>query len=332
MKSPVTGKEMTLQREKRTITYRKEEFVIFYHFYLCADSGAQFTDDQLDELNLTQVHNQYREKYNLPFPDEIQLIREQYGLTATKMAAVLGFGTNIYRQYEQGEVPSASNGRLIRMCEDPIQFKSLVEMSNALEGNALSKCLAHIDLLIEWKLKDPFPNMENTLMGPEIPDSYSGYRRPSLEKAANMIAFFSERLQPWKTKLNKLLFYADFLHFKRYGFSISGMRYDAIMMGPVPHNFNSIFEFLSERQVVEIEYTEFENGGIGEKFSSGFQIKTEAFSRSEWACLQEVADTFANRSTKEMIGISHNEKAWAETQANGWRKISFLHFGFDLSI
>ncbi|WP_394351640.1 type II toxin-antitoxin system antitoxin SocA domain-containing protein [Lunatibacter salilacus] len=37
--------------------------------------------------------------------------------------------------------------------------------------------------------------------------------------------------------MNKLLFYADFLMFKRSCFSISGVRYKAIDMGPVPFNF-----------------------------------------------------------------------------------------------
>ena len=49
------------------------------------------------EANIFQVYNQYRVKHGIPFPDEISGIREHYGLSAAKMAQILGFGINQYR-------------------------------------------------------------------------------------------------------------------------------------------------------------------------------------------------------------------------------------------
>jgi len=106
MKSPITGKEMVLQKEKRVLSFRKEEFNVVYHYYFCTDSGEQFEDDQLAELNLTQVYNQYRERLKLPFPDEIIAIRGEYGLSARKMSDILGFGPNTYGNYEKGKSPA----------------------------------------------------------------------------------------------------------------------------------------------------------------------------------------------------------------------------------
>ena len=37
-----------------------------------------------------------------------------------------------------------------------------------------------------------------------------------------------------KTKLFKLLYYLDFIHFKKYGFSVIGYSYIAMPYGPVP--------------------------------------------------------------------------------------------------
>jgi hypothetical protein len=65
MKSPITGKEMQLKFESRKLTFRKEEFTIKYHYYLCEDTKEQFTTTEIDELNITQLYNQYRKKYNL---------------------------------------------------------------------------------------------------------------------------------------------------------------------------------------------------------------------------------------------------------------------------
>jgi len=64
MKNPITGKEMTLKKEPSSLIFRKEEFTFISHFYLCENSGEQFTTTELDELNLAQVHKQYRDKYN----------------------------------------------------------------------------------------------------------------------------------------------------------------------------------------------------------------------------------------------------------------------------
>ena len=84
---------MKLMLEKQELTYRKEKFnSVFYQYYLCEDSGEQFESEEQIELNLTQVYNQYRTKYNIPFTEEIIQIRKQYELPATKMATVLGFG------------------------------------------------------------------------------------------------------------------------------------------------------------------------------------------------------------------------------------------------
>ena len=58
---------MPLIREESTLSYRNEEFPVTYNYYLCQDTGERFTDDTLDNINLAQVHNQFREKYRIPF-------------------------------------------------------------------------------------------------------------------------------------------------------------------------------------------------------------------------------------------------------------------------
>ena len=66
MNSPITGKPMKLVREPGTkLEFRKEEFEIIYHAYMCEDSGEHYTADELDRINQAQVHNQYREKYGI---------------------------------------------------------------------------------------------------------------------------------------------------------------------------------------------------------------------------------------------------------------------------
>ena len=317
MKSPITGKEMILHREERILTFRKEELPVVYHYYLCEDTGEQFTTTELDEIDLRQLYNQYRAIHHLPFPEEIKAVRKKYVLSATKMSEILGFGVNSYRKYEQGEVPNHSNGKLIRLANDPEKFKGLVELSESLDEEKRSKLLKKIDSLIEENEHNHFKiEMENYLLQNKLPDEFSGYRKPDLDRLTEMVVYFTEKLQPWKTQLNKFLFYADFLLFKNTCQSMSGTRYRAVQMGPVPSNYSSIYEYLGNNDVLDIYVTYFDNGGIGEQFKPrpDRSFNSSLFSEEELNILDQVVNRFKGKKTDEVIDLSHRELAWMRNQ------------------
>lgn len=49
---------------------------MLHFFYKCIDTKEEFTTAELDELNTNQLYNQYREKYSIPFPDEVKETHE----------------------------------------------------------------------------------------------------------------------------------------------------------------------------------------------------------------------------------------------------------------
>ncbi len=331
MKSPITGKNMPLLTEKRTMDFRKEHFQIVFHYYKCEESGEQYTTTSLDEVNLNQLYNQYRDKFNIPFPDEIITIRQKYGISASKMAEILGFGTNSYRQYEAGEMPSVSNARLIQMISDPKKFIDLVHLCDTIDEKTKSKYSQKANQMIEERIQNRFSfDFKDYLLGNHLADIYSGYRQPNFEKFTEMVVYFSDYLKPYKTKMNKLLFYADFLMFKQSCFSISGVRYHAINMGPVPHNFQSIFEYLANNNEIDIYYQEFSDGGVGEQFKAkpNRPFNPSLFSEIELNVLERIAATFKTTSTNEIIELSHLEKAWKENE-EAKRVISY-EYAFEL--
>jgi len=333
MKSPYTGKEMILCKEERPFSFRKEEFIVVYHYFKCTESNESFTTTDLDDLNLNQLYNQYRAKHKIPFPDEIRKMREVYGLPAVKMSEVLGFGPNSYRNYENGEVPNLSNSRLIQLVKDAREFKKLLPLSSAFEGKSLDKILIRLELIIKEQKEHRFDTLlKEYLIGAPVADNFTGFRLPDLEKFTEMIIFFAEKLKPYKTKLNKLLFYADFIMYERSGFSMSGMRYIAIQMGPVPDKYDSIYDHLARKYDFDIIPNLFTDGGVGEKFkpNTKHEFNPDLFSSNELTVLEEVAKKFKNTSTKEIIDISHKEKGWIVNKAtNG---IIDYKFGFDISL
>jgi len=332
MKSPITGKEMVLTKECRVLSFRKEDFEVVYHSYKCIDSGESFTNEYLDGLNLNQLYNQYRVKFNLPFPDRIKLIREKYDIPVSRMSEVLGFGTNSYRNYEAGEVPNQSNARLIQLADDANEFKKLVLLSNSYKDHALEKILHKIETIIldQEKTKQQ-RQFENYLIGLNSLGSNTGYRQPDFAKFTEMVIYFTEKMQHWKTKLNKLLFYADFEMFRTTIYSISGIQYQAISMGPVPYNFQSIYEYLDNNDDVDVNYTSFPDGNVGEQFkpNSKRQFNRGLFNETELSVLAQIAVRFKSTSTKEIIDISHREKAWIENVDQ--KKIIDYTYSFDLN-
>lgn len=320
MKSPITGKEMTLQIEKSILEFRKEKFEYIHKSYYCAESGESFTTTELDEFNLNQVYNQYRDTHNIPFPDEIIKLRNTYGLSASMMSKILGFGTNSYRNYEKGEVPSLANANLINTVSNSIlNFKLLVDLNNDLNDEEKIKILKRIEVVFDnYKESKDDKMYVAILFENRLPDNYTGYRKPNMEKMSNMILFFAEMLNPTETTMNKLLFYSDFYNYKKTAYSISGSSYMAHNYGPVPARFKGIFDYAANKDYIFIKEEDYGNGYWGNCFykSSEKDFNPELFSSEEIESLNTIVSTFRGCNATQIMEKSHEEKAWLENEKN----------------
>ncbi|MFA5298009.1 MAG: type II toxin-antitoxin system antitoxin SocA domain-containing protein [Lutibacter sp.] len=283
---------------------------------------------------MKQVYNQYRDKFNLPFPEEIREIRAKYGISASKMSEILGFGANSYRNYENGEVPNQSNANLIQLAKDPVKFKSLIEISSFFEEDSKERTalLNSVERLISEnrRLKSLF-SFENYLLGNSLPDNYTGYIKPNIEKLTEMVVFFAERMKPYITQLNKLLFYSDFLHYKHEVVSISGARYRAINMGPVPNNYDSIFDYIESTGAIKIIKSE-KDWGYSKEFIHNREFNPEKFTDKELDVLYSVFQEFKGKTTTEIIERSHLEEAWKNNFENGKSLIDYNKYAFNLNL
>lgn len=333
MQSPITGKQMQLVKEPGIkLNFRKEEFEITYHYYLCEDSGEQYTTDELDRINLTQVHNTYREKYGVPFPDEIKEIREKYDISASKMSEILGFGANSYRLYEAGEIPSVANGRLILAIKHPRDFIKQVEASShLLTEKEKKKYIEHAEGLLDKQRKNTWEILlSKHIFKYEIANKFSGYRKPDYVKIAHIIRYFSDRIEHvFKTKLNKLLFYSDFGYFKMTGFSMTGITYRAIQLGPVPAEYNLLYDKLTEDELVSLNQIPFDNGNYGEALTGLHEFDENLFNPEELIILNTVVEKFGKLKAVDVVGLSHQEAAWIDNNEDK-DLISYPKYAFDL--
>ena len=330
MISPFNQKPMLRKHKLSTFQFRKEEFRIRYHYFECTETQEVFTDQQLDEINMNQVYNQYREKYGIPFPQEITAIRKKYDISAPKISEILGLGINSYRLYEAGEMPSVSNGRLILSIEKPDAFLEQVEASSHfLSEKEQLKLTTRIKKLKDQERDGWWDHLfEEKIFAGLRPSEFNGYRIPDLEKIAKVISFFSKQTETYKTKLNKLLFYADFLMYKRAAHSMTGISYKAIPYGPVPAEYDKMYIKLCDDDKINIKPIAFSDGNYGEKII-GIEHSTADFSSLELEVLSSVLEHFKSNTTKEVVDISHHEPAWIENEPSR-EMISYQKYAFDL--
>jgi putative zinc finger/helix-turn-helix YgiT family protein len=315
MNSPITGKPMAIHTEVQTLNFRKEEFTVKQRFYLCEDSGERFTSTQLDEVNLSLVYNAYRAKHHILSLEEIKETREKYGLSAVKMSEILGFGPNSYGLYERGEIPSLANSKLLKLASDPESFCQLVNDWEIENAGTKSKLLDKVNKMIDEESEIDF--LENYLIGNSQFSEMTGYRKPSLSRLKEMVVFFAHKVPSYKTKMNKLLFYADFLCFRELGVSMSGARYKAIPYGPVPDKFQTLFENLAETGVIDLLYTPMDNGGRKEKLigREDRPFNPNLFTETEISFLEQIAARFIDTSPNDIVEISHKEIGWLANEA-----------------
>lgn len=307
MISPFTGGHATLKYEQRELEYRKEKYSYIAQFYEDDETHEQFTTTEMDEANLTQVYNQYRVVHSIPFVDEIIAMRENYGLSALKMSLILGFGDNQYRQYEEGYVPTETNGKILKACQNPIIFETFVQNSRIQLGEKnYTKVIAKVEEVKQQQDDVRLP----LIYGTNHRNRANGFAPLSLERLHQILLYFIHRCGGvFNTKMNKLLFYADFYHYRQHGQAISGLSYKAIKYGPVPLHWDRAYSLFDD---ISQEIVEFDSGVTGTKLVSDTQPNLNSFTAEERKSLELIADTFIETSAKEISLVSHDEEAWKQ--------------------
>lgn len=308
MKSPFTGKEMKRVYEKRTWNFRGEQYEYEHIAWLCEDSGEQFTDDESDTAGFVQVTNQYRAKYGIPYTDEIIAVRQRYGISAAKMSLILGIGINQYRLYEQGEVPNVSNGRMIRSIMNPKVMLEMVESSkNELSVSEYEKIISKVQAIIASSEAYKMEQYETRRIFTTLRGADNGYAQLSLNRLKNIMLYILNRCdEVWCTKMNKLLFYTDFMSYRERGMAMTGLSYRAIDFGPVPERWDRVYsEFPEVRQELR-QVGDF----VGSVLIASAEAANTMFTDAELKVLDAICTHFSKMSSREISRISHDEDAW----------------------
>lgn len=305
MVSPLTGGEVYLVEDIESHIFRKEEYKVHVFYYVCKDTGEHFTTEAQDEQFCNELYNQYRIKHGIPFPDEIKRIREHYGLSCSQITKIVGFGQNQWKQYENGNVPSESNGKSIVAIKSREGMLAMLESSrNQFDGSAFQKLKKKIQCASDMGNADAlrFYFYGNSRRGIE-----NGYSEMNPSKLQNMVQLIvsKEKYGVSKTKLNKEMFYVDFLSYKRYGRSISGLVYRAIQYGPVPEYYETVYDHVQGLTKKSFITTDYDYDLL---FCEAPDISF--LNEEDIDIIDGVMSVLVNMNRSDVIELSHKESGW----------------------
>lgn len=129
------------------------------------------------------------------------------------------------------------------------------------------------------------------------------------EKLINMVAFFAANVNfCGKTKLFKLLYFVDFEHFKLTGRSISGLKYFAWKMGPVPTALYDEIEAPEPdmQEKVSVEQVSYKNKRMF-KIRAITEFDGTLFTKRELKLLREFATLYKDKWAEDMVEATHLE-------------------------
>jgi putative zinc finger/helix-turn-helix YgiT family protein len=308
--------QQTFKQRKDEIVVRGESIPVVREIFYCKSCGEEYENPAADADPMVQAQRVYRERKGMLQPRELIGFRKSLGLTQKEWSGLLGIGNATLIRYENGALQSDAHDRMIRLCMQP---KNLLKCLNEIKQAYAPERLAQLIMKLEQMDQD----------GPDLlaaavkqfasysADIFSGQKSFDVEKLFEVMKYFCFKDHIPRTKLIKLLFYADFSHFKDHRVSITGMRYARGDHGPLPEKFATWLSVLCEWRK-EIQVQEQDNGDfVGEVYFTTAYDWT-GFSAAELATLATVKDKFQELSAKQFREVALKEAALQLTHSGEW--------------
>ena len=147
-------------------------------------------------------------------------------------------------------------------------------------------------------------------------EELEGGETPDYEKYKQMIlAFLRMGGRMTKTKLAKLLYFADFGWFYYHLESMSGMQYRKIQYGPVADTYFRLIDEMSDGGEVAIEQTE-HGGMLLSQTRGGAKIPLSDLSKGEAGLIEKINEKWKGKRTADIVAFTHKQFPYLYAQDN----------------
>jgi len=136
MRCPICDNEHNVELRERVAKTIIKGIDMEYkeNYYFCGnatESMNEFADGEMDNKNLLNARNSYREKMGLLTSDEIVNIREQYELTQSDLSKLLGWDEVAISRYETKAIQNESEDKILRLIRDnPMRAYELLDKNS----------------------------------------------------------------------------------------------------------------------------------------------------------------------------------------------------------
>src|ERR1035437_1139813 len=130
-------------------------------------------------------------------------------------------------------------------------------------------------------------------------------QEPNYDKYKQMIlAFLRSEGTVTKTKLAKLLYFADFSWFYYNLQSMSGMQYRKMQYGPVSDSYFGIIDEMTDKGEISIEQTK-DGAMIISQTRSGAMIDLSDINKKEEELIKNIEKKWKGKKTNEIVDFTH---------------------------
>lgn len=281
------------------------EFTSTYEY--CSIADEYLENEDMIKANALAMKDAYRKKMKLMTSNELIDLRKKYEISQKDLSKILGWGEATISRYEKTQVQDCAHDNVLKkISSDSKWFMDILKLSKSrLSDKAYNKYYRNIC--------NDCVNLSNEYLQNSIYCRYlkfnikdTGGIELNLDKVVEMINYFAKKIESLhKVKLMKVLWYADFLSYKRFGHAISGLVYSAFPMGALPEEHEKII-LLDGVKFKEIPYEK----GTGYKFECSENFEVELLSDEEITVLDDIIANFGEYNSKQIIDKMHEEDGY----------------------
>jgi putative zinc finger/helix-turn-helix YgiT family protein len=285
-------------------------------YYTEDENGEDYVDESQIDQNLLLRQDSYRKAIGLLTSQEIKGIRETYHLSQKDFASILGLGEINVARYETKTVQSKTiNDILVRAKQDPLwffeRFKAYSTNLSAPKVERSEKAIVDAtdstDVLTAYW--DDY--LQAIYLKYRAPSSKNGGCQLNLMAISSIVSLAKEKISDlYKTKLAKILFYCDFVSYRKQGHGLTGLVYIHAPHGALPKGYEEIIRsplFDVEEKVV------FPHGEECLSYLISTRQKN-TLSANDTALVRDILDAIRQKYTKDLCDYMHSEDAYTKTK------------------
>lgn len=313
---PACEKETNLEFVNRVedISVRDESIPVRVEYFKCTECGSEFEDPHSTYDPLEIAYHEYRTRHDMVQPEDIKHFRERFGLTQLELSNLLGLGGATLSRYENGALQDEAHNTMLSLAMQPENLLELIEEKTSVLSDEKRDRIITLLKDITQEHEKSFLSIFENRFGSYPASVFSGYQPLNIAKLLNAMIFFCKGGEIPKTKLNKLVFYADFKHYKEYSVSITGACYAHLPHGPVPDKYEYYMATLFyDEKAIFIDERQFPNY-TGEFLTAIKEPDLSIFSTTELKTLALVKEFFEKYTAKDIRNFSHNERGYQVTR------------------